>query len=61
MVKDTISLLMRTSKPLGWKTPLMFMLNLSNLWMAREARRSHRTPSFSTSSSVGLKEAQFLL
>lgn len=59
--KDTISVLTMTSSPLGWKTPLMVMLNLSNLWMACADLTSQRTPSFRTRSSVGLKVAQFFL
>lgn len=52
-------MLMMTSRPLGWNTPLRFMLNLSNLWMARGARASHSTPSLSASSSVGPNVARF--
>lgn len=58
-VKDTTSELMMISRPIGWKTPLILSLNLSNLWMDLPLRISHNTPSFRTSSSVGLKVARF--
>ena len=58
--KDTISELMMISSPEGWNTPLTKLLNLSNLCITRFPLTSHNTPSLSTRSSVGLKEAKFL-
>ena len=41
------------------KAYLTKLLNLSNLCITRLPLTSHNTPSFSTRSSVGLKEARF--
>ena len=41
------------------KAHLTKLLNLSNLCITRLPLTSHNTPSFSTRSSVGLKEARF--
>lgn len=43
----------------GLKAYLTKLLNLSNLCITRLPLTSHNTPSFSTRSSVGLKEARF--